>query len=77
MLELHLSLHHHIIYVDFNVLAKLRFKHPSHHPLISGTYILQSKGHHFVVVIPSGRNKSSLFLIIQSQWYLMVPLKGI
>ena len=77
MLGLHLALHHHIIYVDFNILAKLRFKHPSYQPLISGSCILQFKGHHLVMVIPSGCNKSSLLLITQSQWYLMVPLKGI
>ena len=50
--------------VDFNILAKLGFKLPSHHPLISESCIRQSKEHHFVMVIPNGRNKSSLFLII-------------
>ena len=35
MLGYHLTLHHHVIYVDFNVLAQLWFKHSHrHHPLI-------------------------------------------
>ena len=66
MLGLYLALHHHIIYVDFNVFAALRLEHPSHHLLICRSCILQSEWHHFVMVILSGRNKSSLLLIIQS-----------
>ena len=46
-------------------------------PLIGRPYILQSKRHHFVVVISSRSNKNCLLLIIQSQWYLVVSLEGI
>ena len=36
----HLTLHHHIIDVDFDVLAQLLFEHSHHHPLIGGTCVL-------------------------------------
>ena len=34
MLEHYLTLHHHVVYVDLNAFAQLRFKHFCHHPLI-------------------------------------------
>ena len=34
-----LTLHYHVIYVDFNILAQLRFKYLSHYPLIGGPCI--------------------------------------
>ena len=77
MLGHYLTFHHHIINIDLNILAKLGFKHFSHHSLVSRPCILQSKMHHHIMTIPSGRYKSSLLLVGQSQWYLMVPLKGI
>ena len=66
MLRLYFTLHHHIIYIHLNIFAQLRLKHPSHYPLVGKPCIFQSKGHHFIVVIPSGCKKSSLFLIVQS-----------
>ena len=66
MLGLYLAFHYHVINVDFNVLAKLRFKHSSHYPLVSRPNILQFKWHHLVMIIPSGHYKSSLLLVSQS-----------
>ena len=63
MLRLYFSLYPHIVYVDLNIFAQLRFKHPGHHPLISRPCILQFKMHHFVMIIPSRHNESSFLLI--------------
>ena len=71
------TLYHHVIYLDFNVLTHLQLKHPGHHPLIGGTGVLQTKRHHFIVVVSNGGDKSCLFLIIYSQGYLMISLKGV
>ena len=59
-----LTLHYHVIYVDFNILAQLRFKYLSHYPLIGGPCIFQAKGHHLVMVVSSRSYKSYLFLIL-------------
>ena len=40
MIGYFLTFYYHVIYVDFNILPQLRFKHFSHHPLISGSCIL-------------------------------------
>ena len=64
MLGLHLTLYYHIVYVDLNIFSQLRLEHPSHHSLVSRPCVLQPKGHHFVMIIPCGRNKRSLLLII-------------
>ena len=77
MFGIYFTLYHHIIYIDLNTLAQLWFKHPSHHPLVDKPCIFQTKGHHFVVVVSGGSEKSCIFLITQGQWYLVVPLKGI
>ena len=77
MLGHHLPLYHHIVYVDLNILAQLWFKHFGHHPLIGRTRILQTKRHYLVVVISYRGDKSCLFLIIQSQRYLVVSLKNV
>ena len=58
MFGYHLAFHYHVVYIDFNILAKLRFKHLSHHPLIGGSCIFQAEGHYLVVVVSSGSNKS-------------------
>ena len=39
----HFTLYHHIIYIDFNILAQLWLKHPSHHSLIGRPCILKTK----------------------------------
>ena len=65
MLGHHLTLYHHVVYVDFNSLAQLWFKHSRHHPLIGRPYVFQPKGHHFVMVVSNGSDKSYLFLIVQ------------
>ena len=65
MLRNHLTFHHHVIYVDFDILPQLQLKHPRHHSLIGGSCILQTKWHYFVVVVSDGSDKSSLLLIIQ------------
>ena len=64
MLGHHLTFHHNIIYIDLNTFAQLWFKHLSHYPLIGRPCIFQTKGHHFVVVVSCGNDKSCLFLII-------------
>ena len=77
VLELHLTLYHHIVYMYLNVLAQLWFEHPGHHSLISRPCILQPKRHYFVMIIPCGCNKRSLLLITLSQGYLVVSLESI
>ena len=40
MLSHYLTFRYHVINVDLNILAKLGFKHSSHHPLVSKPCIL-------------------------------------
>ena len=61
----HLVFHHHIVYINLNTITQLWFKHLSHHLLIGGSRVFQAKGHHLIVVVSSGSDKSCLFLIIQ------------
>ena len=77
MIGLYLALHHHIINVNFDLFPLLKLKYPNHRPLIGSPGILQTKGHHLIVIISSRSDKSCLLLVIHSQRYLMVPLKGI
>ena len=77
MLRNHLTFHHHIIYVDFDVLPQLRLKHSCHHFLICGSCIFQTKWHYFVMVVSNMGNKSNLLLIVQGQRYLMITLESI
>ena len=58
MLRHHFTLHHHILYIDLNILAQLWFKHSNYHPLIGRPYVFQTKRHHFVVVISNRSDKS-------------------
>ena len=64
MIGYFLAFHYHVIYVDFNILPQLRFEHLSYHPLVSGSCILQAKGHHLVMVIFNGSDKSCFLLIL-------------
>ena len=64
MIGYFLALYYHIIYIDFNILPQLGFKHLNHHPLISGSCILQAEGHYLVMVISNGSDKSCFFLIL-------------
>ena len=66
MLSHYLTFRYHVINVDLNILAKLGFKHSSHHPLVSKPCILQSKRYHLIMIIPSGCYKSSILLVGQS-----------
>ena len=77
MIGFYLALNYHIIDVNLNVFPQLWLKHPSHHPLIGSPSILQPKRHHLIVIISNRSDKSYFLLIIHSQGYLMVPLKGI
>ena len=67
MLGNHLTFHYHVIYIDFNAFAQLRLKHPSHHPLVGGPCIFQTKRHHLVMVVSNGSDKSCLFLVVYGQ----------
>ena len=71
------TLYHHVIYIDFVTFTHLQLKHPGHHPLVGETGVLQTKKHHFIVVVSDGGDKSYLFLVVGSQEYLMVSLKGV
>ena len=77
MFRNYLTFHHHIIYVDFDVLPQLRLKNPCHHSLICRSCIFQTEWHYFVMVVPDRGNKSSLLLIVQGQRYLMITLEDI
>ena len=66
MIKLYLALHHHIIDVNFDVFPLLRLKYPDHHPLIGSPGILQTKGHHLIMVISSMSDESCPLLVIQS-----------
>ena len=65
VLKFQLTLDHHIVYINFNILAQLCLKHPSHHPLISKPCIFQSKMHHLVMVVSNRSDKSCFLLIFQ------------
>ena len=67
VLRFQLTLDHHVVYIYFNILAQLWFKHPSHHPLISRPCIFKYKR----------SDESYFFLIFQGQRYLVVALKGV
>ena len=77
MIGFYLALNYHIIDVNFNVFPLLRLKYPGHHPLIGSPGILQTKGHNLIMIISGKSDKNCLLLVIYSQRYLMVPLKGI
>ena len=77
MFGYHLTLYYHVIYVGFSAFPQLRLKHSGYHSLVGGPCVFQVKRHHFVIVVSNGSDKICLFLIIRSQWYLMISLKGI
>ena len=62
----HLTLHHHVVYIDLNSLAQLWFKHPHHLPLIGESRIFQAKGHYFIMVISSRSDEGYLLLVVQA-----------
>ena len=65
VLRFQLTLDHHVVYIDFNILAQLWLKHFSHHPLIGRPCIFQSKRHHLVMVVSNRSYKSDFLLIFQ------------
>ena len=73
----HFTFHNHIIDVNFNISTQLRLKHLRHHALVGRFSVFQAEGHHLVMVIPNRGHKSSLFLIVGGQRYLVIPLEGI
>ena len=73
----HFTFHNHIIDINFNTSTQLRFKHFRHHTLVGRSSIFQAEGHHLVMVVPNQGYKSSLFLIVDGQRYLVIPLEGI
>ena len=77
MLGHHLTLHHHVIYIHFNIFAHLCFEHLGHHPLIRRSNIFQAERHHLIMIIPHGSDKRRFLLIVKGQWYLIVSLKSI
>ena len=56
---------------------RLCTKHSGCHPLVGGSCVFKTKGHHLVMVISKGSDKSCFFLVIYGQWYLMISLKGV
>ena len=58
------TLYHYVIYVGLHIPSNLRLERPRHHSLIRGSYILEAKGHHPIVVVPIRSTKSCLLLII-------------
>ena len=65
MLKHLFAFHHHVIYIRLHILAELSFKHPCHHSLIGGASIIQAKGHHSIMVVPSRGQERCLLLIWQ------------
>ena len=63
MLSYYFTLHDHIIYIQFYIFAELRLKHFSHHPLVGGSSILQTKSHHLVVIISNRGQEGNLLLV--------------
>ena len=54
-----------INFTDLNISAQLWFEHFSHHSLVGRPCIFQSKGHHFIMIVSNGSDKSCLLLIVQ------------
>ena len=77
MFEPHFTLYHYVIYIDFNALTELRLKHSGHHSLVGESCVFQTKGHHLVMVVSYGSDKSCFFLVVCGQGYLMISLEGI
>ena len=77
MLGHYLTLHHHVIYIHFNIFTHLCFKHLGYHSLIRRSSIFQAERYHLVMIIPHGSNKRRFLLIVKGQWYLMVSLESI
>ena len=77
MLGLCLTFYHHVVYINLNDFSQLWLKHSGHHPLVDSPYILQTKWHYLVMVIPNRSNKSRPLLIVQSQGYLVVALESV
>ena len=77
MLRNHLTFHHHIIYVDFDVFSPIATQ--TSLSSFSDMWIIHSSNQIalLVMVVPDRGNKSSLLLIVQDQRYLMIALKGI
>ena len=53
----YLTLYYHVINVGLNALPELWLEHSSHHSLVYGTYVLQTKRHNFVMVVSNGSEK--------------------
>ena len=77
MLGHYLTLHHHVIYVHFNIFTHSCFKHLGHHPLIRRSRIFQAERHHLVMIISHRSDKRRFLLIVKGQWYLIVSLESI
>ena len=64
-LRYYLTLHHHVIYIHFNILTHLCFEHLGHHPLIRRSSIFQAERHHLVMIIPHESDKRRFLLIVK------------
>jgi hypothetical protein len=65
------AFYQHIVDVDFNISADLVLEHFVHQPLISGSSILQPKGHHSVTIETSISHKSGFLLVYLIHVYLV------
>lgn len=70
-----LALYQHIINIYFNILANLIFKDLVNEILICGSYILQVKWHHFIVVEPLVYDKGDFIFILQGHLGLIISKK--
>ena len=77
MFSLVLTLHQHVIYVDFYILPNLWMKHVVNQPLICCPYVLQIEGHHLITEQALTGDKGCLLLVCLVHPYLIVSRKSI
>ena len=71
------TLYQHIVNVHLHSLLDQVSEHSGYHPLVSGSYIFQPEGHHFITINPFGSDKCRLLLVGQDHRDLVVALKSI
>ena len=77
MLFLVLTLHQHIIYIDFYILPNLWTKHMVNQSLISCPLVFQIEGHHLVAKQALIGNERCLLLVCLVHPYLIVSRESV